>query len=58
MSYKRQLQDKPFVLVNIYQFHNNDRMHTLILSYRVSECTEWKPTFENILKSYRITNIK
>ena len=58
MSYKRQLQDKPFVLVNIYQFHNNDRMHTLILSYRVSESTEWKPTFENILKSYRITNIK
>ncbi|HHT9079519.1 TPA: hypothetical protein ACT5CJ_002303 [Flavobacterium psychrophilum] len=58
MSYKRQLEDKPFVLVNIYQFHNNDRMHTFILSYRVSESTEWKPTFENILKSYRITNIK
>ena len=36
ISYKRQLQDKPFVLVHIYYFHNNDRMHALTLSYRLS----------------------
>lgn len=58
ISYKRQLQDKPFVLVHIYYFHNNDRMHNLTLSYRLSEADFWKANFATILKSFRITNIR
>lgn len=58
ISYKRQLQDKPFVLVHIYYFHNNDRMHILTLSYRLSEADYWKADFATILKSFRITNIR
>lgn len=58
ISYKRQLQDKPFVLVHIYYFHNNDRMHNLTLSYRLSEADYWKSDFATILKSFRITNIR
>lgn len=58
ISYKRQLNNKPFVLVNMYTFQNYDRMHTLKLSYRLSEADYWKADFVTILKSFRITNIK
>lgn len=57
-SFVRQLQNKPYVLVHIYYFHNNDRMHTLTLSYRISEANYWKVDFAKILKSFRITNIR
>ena len=58
ISYKRQLEDKPFVLVHVYVFHNNDRMHTFTMSYRLSEADYWKSDFATILKSFRITNIR
>ena len=58
MSYKRQLQDSPIVLVHTYLFHNNDRMHTFTLSYRLSEENYWKSDYATILKSFRITNIR
>lgn len=58
ISYKRQLQDKPFVLVHIYYFHNNDRMHSLTLSYRLTEADYWKADYATILKSFRISNIR
>lgn len=58
ISYKRQFQANPPVLVHIYYFHNNDRMHALTLSYRLSEKEYWKLDFEKILKSFRITNIR
>jgi uncharacterized protein Usg len=58
ISYKRQLQDSPFVLVHTYIFHNNDRGHTFTLSYRLSEIEYWQSDFDAILKSFRITNIR
>ena len=58
VSYKRQLGTNPVVLVNYYIFQNNDRMHSLTLSYRVSEMTLWKTNFDRILTSFRITNVK
>jgi hypothetical protein len=58
ISYKRQLQDKPFVLVNTFIFHNYDRMHSITLSYRLSEENYWKSDFASILKSFRISNVK
>lgn len=52
------MRAKPYVLVNMYLFQNNDRMHTLILSYRLSEKTYWENDFKKILKSFRISNIR
>jgi hypothetical protein len=58
VSYKRQLGTNPVVLVNYYIFQNNDRMHSLTLSYRISETALWKTNFDRILTSFRITNVK
>lgn len=58
VSYKRQLHDEPFVLVHIYYFQNYDRMHSMTLSYRVSETDYWKADYSTILKSFRINNIR
>lgn len=57
-SYIRQLENRPFVIVNVYRFQNNDRMHTLTLSYSQDDETTWKPLFLKILNSFRITNIR
>ena len=58
LGYKRQLgQNKP-VKVNFYLFQNNDRMHIITFEYKISDGEIWETTFGNILKSYRITNIK
>lgn len=56
MSFKRQLGDKPFVLVHSYIFQNNDKMHRLTLSYRLSDANYWQTDYSTILKSFRITN--
>ena len=37
LSYVRQLDDKPYVVVNMYRFQNNDRFHSLTLSYIQSD---------------------
>ncbi len=58
ISYLRQLNDKPFVLVNMYRFQNNDRLHTLTLSYRQSDEATWKPLLTKIANSFIITNIR
>lgn len=57
LSYKRRLHEKPVVMVHMYIFFNNDRSHTLILSYRLSEEKYWKSDLVKVLKSFRITNI-
>jgi hypothetical protein len=58
VSYRRQLGSNPIVLVNYFVFQNTDRVHTLTLSYRVSESAAWKTDFARIQSSFRITNIK
>lgn len=58
ISYKRQLDDKPFVLVHMYMFQNYDRVHRLTLSYRLSEQDYWKTDYVTVLKSFRLTTIK
>ena len=58
ISYLRQAADNPYVVVNIYRFQNNDRMHSLTLSYRQSDEVTWKPLFTNILSSFTITNVR
>lgn len=58
ISYIRQLRSEPEVMVNLYRFQNNDRMHSLTLSYRISESEQWATVQDEMLKSFRITNIK
>lgn len=58
ISYIRQFKNEPLVNVNIYRFQNCDKIHSLTLSYRINEQNYWKHTLQEILKSFRITNIK
>ena len=58
ISYLRQLNDKPYVVVNMYRFQNNDRLHSLTLSYRQSDETTWKPLLIKIADSFTITNVR
>jgi hypothetical protein len=58
VSYLRQLNDQPYVLVNMYRFQNNDRLHTLTLSYRQSDEATWQPLLTKITNSFNITNIR
>lgn len=57
ISYKRQLNDQPYVKVDTYRFLNYDRMHILTVSYRVNEKEYWEETINNSIKSFRITEI-
>jgi hypothetical protein len=58
ISYLRQLNDNPYVTVAIYQFHNNDRMHQLTMSYRQQDADTWKNVYSKILNSFAITNVR
>lgn len=49
---------KPNVRVDEYQFFNDDRIHQLIMSYRINEEKIWKKDFEKILNSFTITNVR
>ena len=57
-SYKRQLKDQPFVIVDLYRFLNYDRIISLTISYRISEKEYWSSILNNTLKSFRITKIR
>lgn len=54
VSYLRQLNNNPPVLVDIYYFENNDRFHRVTMSYRKSEEKLWKPLLDESLHSIRI----
>lgn len=58
ISYLRQLKDNPYVVVNMYSFQNNDRVHRLTLSYRQSDEAIWKPLYSQILNSFTIINVR
>jgi hypothetical protein len=58
ICYSRQLNENPIVLVNEYLFYNNDRFHSLTMSYRISDSEFWKSEFDQVLKSFRITNVR
>ena len=57
-SFLRQLRDQPYVYVTVYQFHNNDRMHQLTMSYRQHDASKWKPIYSKILNSFTITTVR
>lgn len=57
LKYTRQLNEAPVVLVNTYIFYNNDRIHSLTLSYRQNQSSYWEKDFEQILNSLSINKI-
>ena len=58
VQYDRQLGNNPEVFFQLFQFQNYDRLHRLTLSYRIEDEEKWKPIFENVLKGFKITNIR
>jgi hypothetical protein len=58
VSYLRQLQNRPEVIVNIYVFQNHDRLHRLIMSYQKDKSEYWKGDFEKVLYSFKILNVR
>lgn len=58
LSYVRQISENEPSVVDVYFFVNNDRYHKIIITYRVEKSNEWKPIFEQVIKSFKITNIQ
>lgn len=58
IAYLRQLNDKPSVYVEIYNFQNNDRTHRLTISYRLQDASIWKDALERTKNSFKITNVR
>jgi len=56
-SLERKMGDNPNVMVNMYQFLNNDRMHSLTFSYRVNDKEKWEKIFEKVLNTLSIKEI-
>ena len=57
-SYQKKIKDNLLVVDEVYVFHNNDKMHSLNLSYVKSGASLWKPLFPKIIDSFTITNIR
>jgi hypothetical protein len=57
-SFIRQLKENKPVLVTMYQFQNNDRMHSLTFSSQIEDTTKLKLAFMKILDSFEITNVR
>jgi len=58
VSYKRQLGSNPEVHVDLYRFQNNDRIHTLTISYRENDREKVKPIFAKVVNTFKLTNIR
>lgn len=57
-AYIRQLNSNPPVVVNIYQFHNYDRIYSLTTSFRKEQAAFWIPKMNKIVNSFTIHNIR
>ncbi len=58
LSYTRKINDNEPSVVDVYFFVNNDRYHKITICYRVEKSQEWKPIFEKVISSFKITNIR
>ena len=57
-AYLRQLNQNPPVYVELFEIHNNDRVHMLTVSYRDQDAALWKSALEHTKNSLTITNIR
>ena len=55
IDYKRSLNGAEPVRVRMYRIMNNDCLHTITTSYRLSEMEIWKDDISNIIKSFEFT---
>lgn len=55
LGYKRKMGVNPPVQITFYIFENYNRQHILTCEYRINDELIWKPTFEKILATYKIT---
>ncbi|NIG54649.1 hypothetical protein [Chitinophaga sp. Cy-1792] len=58
ISYLRQLKNNPYVVVDMYEFQNNDRKYMVMMSYRRDDARTWEPVYKKMLESLQITNVK
>jgi len=58
IKYQKRLGNNPEVIVNIYRFENNDRVHELTFSHYMSKGILYLTDFKRVLESFVITNIK
>jgi len=56
LTYKRQLNDNPIVLVKQYQFWDDNQVYRIVFSYRVEDESEYKDIYQDIIKSFSINN--
>jgi hypothetical protein len=58
VSYVRQLNQRPQVIVNQNYFYNNDRYHRITISYQIEKEVYWKPYMDKVVQSFKVTNIR
>jgi len=52
LTYTRSMDDGPPAIVNIYAIQNNDRIHKITISYRLSEKDLWAIDLEKVLNTF------
>jgi len=52
-EYRRQINDNPAVHAFRYYVQNNDRVHTVILSYREQDQAAWEPVYRQVVQTFR-----
>ncbi len=54
-EYSRSVNSAPPATVRIYKFMNNDRMHTVSVSYRTTEADLWADDLDKIITTFQFT---
>jgi len=52
-TYTRSVNDGPPAIVNVYFIQNNDCMHRITISYRLSEKNIWEEDFDKVIYTFR-----
>lgn len=55
ITYTRSMNDGPPAIVNMYLVQNNDCMHRITISYRLSEKKLWANDLEKVIYTFRFT---
>ncbi len=53
VNYTRSINGKPSVVVHIYTVQNNDRLHRIIISYRITEASIWKKDLDEVIYRFK-----
>jgi len=54
-EYSRSINEAPPASVRLYKFMNNDRLHTVSVSYRTTESDLWASDLEKIVTTFQFT---